>query len=680
MNTIKFCAKCGAPIGPEEKFCGGCGASIAEMEAEAGISTQQAAPAQAPVQQAQPVQQQAPQYDQQYAQPANNYAQAAAPAAAKPNPFAKLGEWVKGHKKITLIAAAALIVVIVAIIILCNILKYQVIDAKDLFKFEFKGIDGCGYVEAELNCYDKSYYSMADATSALGDLADEADLDLGDLDDLSDYASSSDKSSKVSKYFALDKKTLTKAFNKADDFTEAKKMRNALLKTNSDGEYKLKITFDKKANKNLKNGDKVKCTVKYNEDSLKDKNIKLKNTEFEVTVKDLKNGEEIDFFKGVEVKFSGFDGNGSADVSYDSAYPFIYYDYDYKSDLKNGDKYTVTANIDIYGAEESGDMTWFEYDDKYYTYKTADVKDGKVTKDFTVEGLDEVQEIDPFEGLKYNCAGGLPFVKPRSVQEDSIPEAIKDYVSYSVSCDDFIGVGGTFKVTCSPYSTLARNGIALKGKTETDSWGDTVYVKEITVDETFPAYVTSDNGKAAMDSYQTLIDDKIEDMRKYIKGRSAIYPLNFKGKVTSIESFDYVDTYVSFTKKKNYDSWENTNALYNLYKITVKTDKEEDTVTFYATISCSNIVATGDTFTENPSLGNAYYSKEEDFKKKVVEAEGYTTTKAGAASKPATDDSSSAAANEATTTTTTTTKTDSSVAETTTTAKDKATTTTTLVP
>ena len=67
------------------------------MEAEAGISTQQAAPAQAPVQQAQPAQQQAPQYDQQYAQPANNYAQAATPAAAKPNPFAKLGEWVKGH-------------------------------------------------------------------------------------------------------------------------------------------------------------------------------------------------------------------------------------------------------------------------------------------------------------------------------------------------------------------------------------------------------------------------------------------------------------------------------------------------------------------------------------------------------------------------------------------------------
>ena len=234
-------------------------------------------------------------------------------------------------------------------------------------------------------------------------------------------------------------------------------------------------------------------------------------------------------------------------------------------------------------------------------------------------------------------------------------------------------------MTCSPYSTLAKNGITLTGKTETDGWGDTVYAKEITVDETFPAYVTADNGKAAMDSYKTLIDDKIEDMRKDIKDHYAPYPADFDGKVTSIESFDYVDTYVAFTNKKNYD----TNEIFNLYKITVKTDKEKKAVTFYASISCSNIVATGETFTEEPYFSTAYYNKEEDFKKKVVEAEGYTTTKAGEAAKPATDDSS-AAASEATTTTTTTTtaKTDSSAAETTTTAKDKAatTTTTTLVP
>ena len=34
MNTIKFCLKCGHPIGPEEKFCMGCGANVAEMQAQ----------------------------------------------------------------------------------------------------------------------------------------------------------------------------------------------------------------------------------------------------------------------------------------------------------------------------------------------------------------------------------------------------------------------------------------------------------------------------------------------------------------------------------------------------------------------------------------------------------------------------------------------------------------------
>ena len=34
MNTIKFCLKCGHPVGPEDKFCLGCGANIADMQAQ----------------------------------------------------------------------------------------------------------------------------------------------------------------------------------------------------------------------------------------------------------------------------------------------------------------------------------------------------------------------------------------------------------------------------------------------------------------------------------------------------------------------------------------------------------------------------------------------------------------------------------------------------------------------
>ena len=75
-----------------------------------------------------------------------------------------------------------------------------------------------------------------------------------------------------------------------------------------------------------------------------------------VTVKDLKNGE-IDFFKGVEVKFSGFDGNGFADVSYSQHIHLSTMIMTTESDVENGDSYTVTANIDVYGAEESGNIT-----------------------------------------------------------------------------------------------------------------------------------------------------------------------------------------------------------------------------------------------------------------------------------------------------------------------------------
>ncbi|WP_295211116.1 zinc ribbon domain-containing protein [Ruminococcus sp.] len=683
MNTIKFCSKCGASIGPEEKFCGGCGASVAQMEAEAAAQAgQNAAAAQAPVQQAQPKVQYNAQ--QAYENPQNMAAPQAA-AAAKPNPLTKLTDWVKNNKKISLIIAAALVVVIVAIIIICNILKYQVIDAKDLFKIEFKGVDGCGIVEAELNCYDEDEYAYANASSVLKDNG----IDTGDLFD--DYGSDDDED-KVSKYFALDKKTLTKAFDKADDFAEAKQMRNALLKQNKDGEYKIKIKA--KDNKNLKNGDKVKFTVTYNEDTLKSKNIKLKNTEFEMTVKDLEKGEEIDFFKGIDVSFTGFDGHGAANISENTdGYPFIYYDYSYDNNLSNGDKFPVTAVLSVYSdMHESGDMTWFEYDDKYYTYKTADVKDKKVTKDFTVEGLKETSEVDPFEGIKFECRGGVPFVKPYAVKEDSIPDVLKDNVYYTVECDDYIGVGGKFKVTCKAYSSLAENGVTLKGKTETDSWGDTVCTTEITVDDTFPAYVTSDNGEAAMENYRTVIEDKIQELRKDIKGSSAPWGTDFDGKVTSIESFDKVDTYVQFTKKQNYDSWNDTNKIIELYKVTVKTDdKKTKTATFYAAIYCSNIVFDGENYTEEPGFSSKYYNDEKAFKEDMVDIEGYTVTKAGAAATDdKKDDSSSKAETTAITTTTTaadkTAKDDSAASKdsetttTTTTKKASETTTTTLVP
>lgn len=176
-----------------------------------------------------------------------------------------------------------------------------------------------------------------------------------------------------------------------------------------------------------------------------------------------------------------------------------------------------------------------------------------------------------------------------------------------------------------------------------------------------------------MDSYQTLIDDKIQDLRKDIKGHTSPWGTDFDGKVESIESFDKVDTYVAFTNKKNYDSWEDVNRVINLYKITVKTDAEKNNkATFYAAIYCTNIVADGETFTDNISFSTTYFNKESDFNKEMVDIEGYTVKKCSVNSSGSDKKEEETAETTTTTTTAATEKTDESKADAkaTTTAKD----------
>ena len=97
MNTIKFCLKCGHPVGPEEKFCMGCGANIAEMQAQQGAGnvgadqpTQAPQQAAASVDHAQVQQTAPPPVQQPAAQPAPPKP---APAASEPLDIGDIGEF-----------------------------------------------------------------------------------------------------------------------------------------------------------------------------------------------------------------------------------------------------------------------------------------------------------------------------------------------------------------------------------------------------------------------------------------------------------------------------------------------------------------------------------------------------------------------------------------------------------
>lgn len=659
---MNFCPKCGAKLEGNTKFCGSCGAPI-EQEAmqPAGAAPESGAANSAP-------ESNVPAGDTSAQSgipqsggfipgggdggnfiptggsanmnagtvPAENNGGAA--AAKKPNAFV---EKIKANPIMLAVAGGALVVLIVLIVIIANITKYQKIDAKDLFKVEFEGINTCGEATAELNCYEEYYYSTLDAADKLKDTLGDDYADLIDDFDYEDELDDMDED--VSPYFSLKEETFLDAWSKADDKSEANSMRKALMKTDKKGEYKLKCKIEN--NKNLKNGDKVKCVVTYDEEYLKENNIKLKNTEFEVEVKGLDDGQEIDFFDGVEVTFTGIDGKGYASVDTYNAMSMFSYDYDTSSNLSNGDKFTITARC-YYDMTKAGDKYWFKYDDEYYI-----TSEKEQTKEYEVSGLTEVQEIDPFEGLAFETQRGTPFLKITDVNTDGCDSKIKSYVRFEIVNGDSLDQGDKFTVKAiDRYGDLEDEGYKLSGTPDADGYVS----KEFTVDASYAAYVTAANGAEAMNSFQSSIDDKIQDLRKSIKGTSYLSGVDLEGKVESIDSFEKVDTYVAFNNKTNYDSFgwsEHVNRIINVYKVEVTVDSEKkEKDKFYAVIYTDDVIYDGENYTGG-SFSSSYYDDEAALKKGIVDIEGYTVKKCGDAETERPEDSSSAAQKETTTTT-----------------------------
>ena len=597
---MKICAKCGAQMEDGLKFCGVCGTP-------AGDAVQNAAPAAQQINYGQP---------QQY----NNYQQA--PAVPKqPNP---LVEKIKKQPMLLAIPAAAFVAVIVLIIVIVNVTKYQKIDAKELFYFEFDGLNKYGTASAELNAYSSSTYKLNDTYLAAAKSLKDLGLDDEDWED-EDLGNGR----KVSPYFSTDSKTLESAWTKAKTTKDIVQMRSALLQTGSKGNYLLKAKLDKE--KNLKNGDKVKVTVEYDKENLKKNKIKLYNTEFEIEVKNLEEGIDFEPFdsKYMSVKFSGIDGDGTFSVETTSDAPYeVYYDWDYKTGLKNGDK--VTVKCSPYDLKTAGDAFYFECDKKYYVIKSKD----DLTKEFEVSGLTELKEIDVFDKIKFVYDRGTPFLKIKDIDNDDMDKIVVDNVSYYIEGGDSLKVGDKFKVKAYSYS-LKSEGYKIKGEMDADGY----VVKEFTVDDKMPSYVTVDNGRDAYNSaeFKDILADQETEIKTKLQGTTAGWlwdatNVSYKGTVDKVDSMVLKDVYVGFTSKNNYNNVSGyVNRLYGLYEIKVKTDDEEESsATLYAIIYIDNVVGADGKFYQNDSWSSSkiyFYGTMNDFNKEVVGKEGYTVTK-----------------------------------------------------
>lgn len=600
MNTIKFCLKCGHPVGPEEKFCMGCGANIAEMQAQQGAGNVGAdQPTQAPQQAAAPQQPQGGTFQQPnggFQQPnaapqQPNFQQpqfAAQPGFGTPGAAVKPAgdNWFKKHLTLIIVLAVVLIVGIAAFFIIKHVFfRFQKIDAKDLYKIEFKGIESSGVATAKLNKYSDLAYTASDAMSNIG---------LGDTDD--EDGDDSDKA--VSPYLEITDSKLLNAWTKAGDAKEARKMRDALL--NEKAGFKITINDGEKAT-GLSNGDKVKCVVECNDDYLKENNIKIQEKEFEVEVTGLTNGTKVDMFKDVVLNFTGNDGAGRVTLNTDEAYPFVRIslkDTEKNGKLSNGDKVVLTArmrNAKLVDASDPNGTVTLEYDGNFYVSETATQE-----KEFTVEGLKEMKKVDVFEGIKPTYRYAIPYLRVTGVDTEGCSEEIKNGVRFYVKdSSKVLNKGDKFVILAYARSSFTESGYAIDGTPNEDGY----YEKEFTVGDDAPTYLTKENAPANVEKFNGLFDKVKADLTKKGVDRTYISGFSAGGKISAM-AFSETKSYLM----ENSDASSSSVKAYVAKEYTVSVTTDKGAKTAYALVLLRNPTIAGNEAAVDMSDEIPYYT------------------------------------------------------------------------
>lgn len=298
---------------------------------------------------------------------------------------------------------------------------------------------------------------------------------------------------------------------------------------------------------NLTNGDEITVSVDYDEELFTDKEVKTKNTEFKIKVNGLSDGTKIDVFDGLKVTYEGMSGKGYANFDSSNCCDFVqnYVTFGYSKDkLSNGDKIDVTA---IYSEENANS-------------ELVIIENNK--KEFTVSGLQEPIEIDPFEKLAITYTGASPYIKV-AVDSTKCDSMVNQYIIFNVE-DKYLSNGDTFTVTAvyNEYDA-EENGFIVKNDIKTYTVGK------------LSEYVTSLDGLELKD-LQSEIDDKLSVVTSAKDGDSKFANVYLDGRFDSITSKKLKSQYLislktSFEDKFN-NGWNsyNYNRYLQIYEYNVK--------------------------------------------------------------------------------------------------------------
>ena len=307
----------------------------------------------------------------------------------------------------------------------------------------------------------------------------------------------------------------------------------------------------------LSNGDAI--TVKWGEinteELLNEAGLKVTYSEFATTVAGLNELEKVDIFKGIEVKVNGTDTQGYGYVStsnMSSDFWFIEYEMEKSENLSNGEKVKIIAKD-----YEGGDI------DK----KLADIGKVAASKEYiyTVTGLEELEEYDPFNGVTLTFKG---------INGEGTVEINKDYL-----VNDYV-----YSFDYIPDKTEGlSNGDVVVVKVEND-YGDyktvedfaasrglrmTVNQKEFTVEGLLEPF----SDPKQIDEIDPFLFDLLrsEDVGKikeyWAKGEERSV------EVDSLLNVEYLGTIITYQKPTSWTAEHS--AMYNIYRCDVKCSFDE---------------------------------------------------------------------------------------------------------
>lgn len=316
------------------------------------------------------------------------------------------------------------------------------IDASQLIKVNVEG--STGNASAYLSIDEESDYFKANTTGVDAPLLTDVFTNTSDLQKAKDMQIAL----KADIYIATDPKDTHFLLRKGIESIEAS-------------------SIDKISG--IRNGDVLTVTVRFDEKALRKFRIKLINTTYTINVSDLNSAQSLNAFANVSVSYSGTNGYGTAEVNTSKCDAVILDNFTFSittssnnGELSNDDVITVVANCT--SASYNPDDSTIEYGgNKYVVSKSS-------SSEFTVSGLGNVEELDPFENVTVNFSGISPRISANSMNTDNAIELIKNSFDYKISqtsnlkLGDVITVTAEYKAGITDETLLKRGFTLLKSK------------------------------------------------------------------------------------------------------------------------------------------------------------------------------------------------------------------------